>query len=153
MRRLIFVAAALFLLGAAPAFAYEWVTGPPRETVVPWVLHAEDSPGAEGPRTLKIWLNTGFCSGEEPPVAGPVTIQELPISAANPKPKVIITAHQIEPAPSEVVGELKPGEPKPVCAGLGYSMPKRITLKRPVSGMVFLDGSFSPPRRIPWPAR
>jgi hypothetical protein len=39
------------------------------------------------------------------------------------------------------------------CAGLDYSIPKRIKLKRPVAGMVFLDGSFSPPWRILPPAR
>jgi hypothetical protein len=144
---------AALLLTVAPALAWEFVKGPPRESVVPWVFHGKDRPGAEGPRTVKVWLNTGTYSGEEPPVAGPVTVQELPLSDANPHPTVIITTHQIEPAPIEVVGEVKPGENVGACAGLGYSMPKRIKLKRPVKGMVFLDGSFSPPRWIPWPAR
>jgi hypothetical protein len=86
-------------------------------------------------------------------VAATPTIVELPVSAANPHPTAIITTHQILPAPSEVVGEVKPGEVAGACAGLGYAIPQRIKLKRPVTGMVFLDGSFSPPRRIPWPAR
>jgi hypothetical protein len=146
------VALAAALLLAAPAFAWEWVVGPPRESVVPWGFHAQDQPGAEGPRTLKVWLSTGTCSGEEPPVAGPVTVTELPLSAEHPRPTAIITTHQIEPAPSEVVGEVKPGEPGPACAGLGYSMPKRIKLKRPVAGMVFLDGSYSPPHVVKKPA-
>ena len=153
MRRLIPAIATLALLTAASASAWELVTGPPRESVVPWVFHSHDRPGTEGQRTVKVWLNTGTCSGEVPPVAGPAPVQELPLSAANPHPTAIITTHQIEPAPREAVGEVKPGEPPLACADLGYSMPKRIKLKRPVKGMVFLDGSFSPPRRIAVPTR
>lgn len=153
MRRLLPAIALLGLLAASPALAYEIVVGPPKESVVPWLFHSEDRPGTEGSRTVKVWLNTGTCSGEEPPVAGPATVRELPISAANPRPTAIITTHQIEPAPHEVVGEVKPGEPVPACAGLGYSIPKRIKLKRPVAGMVFLDGSFSPPRPVKFPVR
>jgi hypothetical protein len=143
--------AAVLLASGASAFAWEYVVGPPRESVVPWVFHPDDKPGADGPRTLTVWLNTGTCSIENPPVAGPVTVQELPVSAANPRPTAIITTHQIEPAPHEVVGEVKPGEPPPACAGLGYSMPKRIKLRRPVAGMVFLDGSYSPPHPVKQP--
>ena len=137
---------ALALLMAAPALAWEYVVGPPRESVVPWLL--QKTPGSDGPRTMTVTLSTGTCSGEQPPVAGPVTIEELPISAEHPRPTAIITTHQIEPAPVEVVGEVKPGEPGPACAGLGYSIPKRIKLKRPVKGMVFLDGFYTPPRRV-----
>jgi hypothetical protein len=142
---------AALLLTVAPALAWEFVKGPPRESVVPWVFGAR--PGTDGPRTINISLNTGYCAGEEPPVAARPTIEELPVRAANPHPTVIITTHQILPAPYEVVGEVKPGEPAGACAGLGYGIPQRIKLKRPVKGMVFLDGSFSPPRWIPWPAR
>jgi hypothetical protein len=145
--------AAALLLIAVPASAWEFAHGTPRESVVPWVFHAKDGPDTEGLRTVKVWLNTDTCAGEEPPVAGPAEVQELPISAEHPRPRVIITTHQIEPAPAEVVGEVKPGEVAGACAGLGYSMPKRIKLKRPVRGTAFFDGSFSPPRRIPWPAR
>jgi hypothetical protein len=146
------VIAATLLVSGTSAWAWEYVVGPPRESVVPWVFHSGDQPGSEGPRTVKVWLNAGTCSGESPPVAGPVTVKELPVSAANPRPTAIITTHQIEPAPLEVKGEVKPGEPGPACAGLGYSMPKRIKLKRPVADMVFLDGSYSPPHLVKAPS-
>jgi hypothetical protein len=145
------VIATALLLSAAPASAWEYVKGPPRESVVPWLFHSR--PGTDGPRTISISLNTGYCYGEEPPVAATPTIVELPISAANPHPTVIITTHQILPGPAEVVGEVRPGEIVGACADLGYGIPQRIKLKRPVKGTVFLDGSFSPPRWIPWPAR
>jgi hypothetical protein len=143
------VIVAALLFSAAPASAWEWVKGPPRESTVPWLFHGR--PGTDGPRTINISLNTGFCLGEEPPVAAAPTIVELPISTENPHPTVVITTHQILPAPVEVVGEVTPGESHAACAGLGYSIPQRIKLKRPVKGMVFLDGSFSPPRWIRWP--
>jgi hypothetical protein len=141
---------ALLLLAVTPAFAWEYVVGPPKEEPVPWLI--QDAPGSDGPRTMTVTLNTGTCSGEKPPVAGPVSVVELPISAAHPRPTAIITTHQIVPAPVEVSGEVKPGEPGPACADLGYSIPKRIKLKRPVAGMVFLDGFYSPPRRVKPPA-
>jgi hypothetical protein len=142
------VIAATLFASAAPASAWEYVVGPPRESVVPWVFQSGDKPGAEGPRTVKVWLNTGYCSGEEPPVTGPATVVELPLSAEHPRPTAIITTRQIRLAPSEVSGEVKPGEVAGACADLGYSMPKRIKLKRPVAGMVFLDGSSSPPHPV-----
>jgi len=138
--------AALSLLAAAPAFAWEYVVGPPREETVPWLFSGP--PGSEGPRTVTLSLNTGLCSGEKPPVAGPVTVVELPISAAHPRPTAIITTRQIVPAPVEVSGEVKPGEPGPACADLGYSISKRIKLKRPVAHMVFFDGFYGPPRQV-----
>ena len=146
------VIAAALLVSGASAWAWEYVVGPPRDSVVPWVFHSQDKPGADGPRTLTVWLNTGTCAGEKPPVAGPATVNELPVSAANPRPTAIITTHQIEPAPIEVKGEVKPGEVAGACAGLGYSMPKRIKLKRPVAGMILLDGSYSPPHPVKAPA-
>jgi hypothetical protein len=139
---------AALLVSGATASAWEYVVGPPRESVVPWGFHSGDKPGVDGPRTLTVWLSTGTCVGEKPPVAGPVTVQELPVSTANPRPTVIITTNQIKPAPIEVSGEVKPGEVAGACADLGYSIPKRIKLKRPVAGMVFFDGSLSPPRRV-----
>lgn len=138
------IGAALLLL-AAPAFAWEVVTGPPKEVVVSWSLLRE--PRIEGEHTITITLLGGTCGGEPEPLAGKVSIVELPVSAANPRPTALITAHQLDPEPREVVGEIVPGESKLVCVGVGWSATKRIKLKRPVRGMRLLDPSWDPPKR------
>jgi hypothetical protein len=149
-RRLKAIAATLgvagaLLLAAAPAGAWEIVTGPPKEVVVSWSFLRE--PRIEGLHTVTITLLGGTCGGEPEPLPGKVSIVELPVSAANPRPTALITAHQLEPAPREAVGEIVPGESKLVCAGLGWSATKRIKLKRPVRGMRLLDPSWDPPKR------
>jgi hypothetical protein len=115
------VGALLFV--AVPTGAYEMVTGPPRETVVPWSLARE--PRIEGRHTITITLLGGYCGGVEPRV-GKVSIVELPVSPANPRPTALITAYQYEAEPREPSGEILPGEPLPVCAGVGWSGTKRI---------------------------
>ena len=145
--------AAAMLIVPARAAAWEWVVGPPREVVVSWNL--ERPREAEGLHTLTIRLLGGYCVGEAAPVAGAVSIQELPVTAAHPRPTAIIVAHQWDPAPVEVAGEVLPGEPTPACADVGWTTTKRIKLKRPVAGMVLIDGAYgklvrrSPPGGMP----
>jgi hypothetical protein len=143
---LLAVAFAALLLVAVPASAWELVKGPPTESVVPWRF--ESTPGTESPRSITIWLDTGYCAGEPRPVAAKPTIEERPGTAASPNPKIVITAHQVRPAPNEVVGEMKPGEGKYACKGLGYTIAQRVALKHPIAGTVFLDGFYHPPRLV-----
>jgi hypothetical protein len=141
---------AALLLPAVPASAWEYVVGPPRQSVVSWGFPPGAQDGSE--RTVTIGISTGTCAGEKPPELRPVRVVELPISAAHPRPTAIITAHLTVPAPVEVSGEVKPGDPGPACADLGLAIDKRIKMKRPVKGMVFLDGSYNPPRPVKLPA-
>ncbi len=137
------VASLLFF--AASAGAREIVVGPPKEVVVSWSLGGKSE--LEGLHTVTITLLGGFCGGEPEPLPGKVSIVELPVTPANPRPTALITAHQLDPAPRDLVGEPPPGEPPLLCAGLGWSAKKRIKLKRPLRGMRLLDPSWDPPKR------
>ena len=44
--------------------------------------------------------------------------------------------------------ETKRGKEEFECADLGLSIPKRVKLKRPIPGTVFLDGYYDPPRLV-----
>ena len=141
--------AAVLLASGASAFAWEYVVGPPRESVIRWSFPEAQG---DGERTVTIGITTGTCAGEKPPELRPVRVVELPISAEHPRPTAIITAHLTVPAPVEVSGEVKPGEPAPACAGIGLGIDKRIKLKRRVRDMIFLDGYYDPPRQVERPS-
>jgi hypothetical protein len=132
---------------APVAFGWEFVTGPPRVESAPWhaLLETSRNPRA---RVLGLSISTGYCMGEPPPKVDHVKVIERPKTAQNPTKSAVVTAYVRFPAPMEVEGEVKPGEPQPGCAGLGRSIFKRIKLKRPVDGLLLYDGSFSPPRRV-----
>jgi len=140
---------AVCALGAlAPvASGWEFVKGPPKVESAPW--HPLLS-GSHNPRThvLGLSISTGYCAGEPPPELDHVQVVERPKSAKSPSKSAVITAYVRFPAPMEVEGEVKPGEPQPVCGGIGVGIFKLIKLKRPVAGLSLFDGSFSPPRRV-----
>jgi hypothetical protein len=140
---------AVYAIGAlAPvASGWEFVPGPPKVEPAPW------HPLLEAPRNsrthvLGLSISTGYCAGEPPPRVDHVKVIERAKTAKNPSKSVVITAYVRFPAPMEVEGEVKPGEPQPGCAGIGVGIFKRIKLKRPIEGMLLFDGSFSPPRRV-----
>ena len=132
---------------APVAFGWEFVKGPPKVASAPWHPLLE---AAGDPRThaLGLSISSGYCVGEPPPKFAHVKVIERPKTAKNPSRSAVITAYVRFPAPTEVEGEVKPGEPQPACGGIGVGIFKRIKLKRPVKGLALYDGSFSPPRRV-----
>jgi hypothetical protein len=143
-----FLSAALCALGAfaPPAFGWEYVSGPPEVESALW--HSLEA--AHNPRThvLGLSISTGYCRGEPPPEFDHIKVIEQPKTTKHPMKSAVITAYVRFPAPTEVQGEVKPGEPQPACAGVGVAFFERIRLKRSVEGMLLYDGSFSPPRRV-----
>jgi hypothetical protein len=123
--------------------------GPPRIEEAPVVDY--DHPAG---RTVRIYVRGGYCVGEPPPSIKRVSIREhrLPESA---KVAAVITAFLERPAPlvfpnaeQRRSGEA-PSEPVPVCAGVEHALYARLALRRPADELVLLDGSQSPPARIP----
>jgi hypothetical protein len=145
--------AVICALGAhAPvALGWEYVSGPPKVEPARW--HAL-CPPARKPKThvLGISISTGYCAGEPPPELDHVKVTERPRTTEQPKKSAVITAYVRFPAPTEVEGEVKAGEPQPACADLGLAIFKRVKLKRTVEGMLLYDGSYSPPRRVRFPS-
>jgi hypothetical protein len=133
------VALATLLLGGGSAQA-DHPGGRTEEREISWGLGRPAATQHDG-RVLTISLISGFCLGERRPVAGKASVVELPTDAAHPHPRTIITAHVIAPVPHET----ERGE---ACADLGLSIPKRVNLKRPIPGTVFLDGYYDPPRPV-----
>jgi hypothetical protein len=129
--------------------AQEVVTGPPRVEPVHWYLNPQP-PVEDGPKTVSIVILTGYCVGEPIPRFDHVEIVERR-SRERPVKSSVITAFVRHEEPREVVGPIIPGEPVHVCAGLGHSIQKRIKLKRPAEDLVFFDGSYELPRRVPHP--
>lgn len=146
-RIVLLIAVCAFGAFAPVAFGWEFVKGPPKVETAPWhpLLDASHNPQTH---VLGLSISTGYCAGEPPPKVDHVRVVERPKTARNPSKSAVITAYVRFPAPMEVEGEVKPGEPQPGCAGIGVGIFKRIRLKRPVEGMLLYDGSFSPPRRV-----
>lgn len=136
------VAIAALLLLAVPAVAGRTITGPTKQYKVNWEL--AEQPDEQPGMGLKIWLISGFCLGEQRPIAGPPTVVELPVDAEHPRPQTIITARVIAPDPHRTKKE----EETRLCEDLGLRIPEWVELKRSVAGTVFLDGSYDPPRRV-----
>ena len=132
---------------ASVAFGWEYVSGPPKVESAHWHALHEASRDSQT-HVLGISISTGYCAGEPPPKFDHVKVIERPKTTKHPTKSAVITTHVRFPAPTEVEGEVKPGEPQPVCAGIGVAILKRIKLKRPVKGMLLYDGSFSPPHRV-----
>ncbi|HYG95790.1 MAG TPA: hypothetical protein VD741_01660 [Solirubrobacterales bacterium] len=125
---------------APPASAWEFVTGPPKTEKAAW------KPGTQ-PRNqerLGVRVSSGYCAGEQPPFISRVEVREK-------RRRTIVTAYLRFPTPVEVSGEVKPGEPLPVCLGIGYDLEEVVELDRPRTESRLFDGSFSPPRRVPLP--
>jgi hypothetical protein len=118
---------------APVTFGYEVVAGPPRveQTAFRWGE-------AEG-RTLEIYVSTGMCVGEARPRLL-ATVRELPSGRDLPKGAAVIRASVEFPETHEVRGEVLPGEPVPVCAGIALTLRKRVRLRRRVAGPVIFDG-------------
>lgn len=147
-RRVVLVMAVCAFGAFAPvAFGWEFVKAPPKVETAPW--HSlVNTPRDPQTHVLGLSISTGYCAGEPPPKVDHVRVVERPKTARNPSKSAVITAYVRFPTPMEVKGEVKPGEPQPACAGIGVGIFKRITLKRPVEGLLLYDGSFSPPRRV-----
>jgi hypothetical protein len=132
--------AVVLVFFAAPAPAGSQTVGRTEERKISWDLW-HPAAGQHDGRVLTISLISGYCVGERRPVAGKASVIELPVSQTHPHPRTIITAHVIAP----VRHETNRGEG---CADLGLSIPKRVRLKRPIPGTVFLDGYYDPPRPV-----
>jgi hypothetical protein len=132
---------------APVAFGWKFVKGPPKVESAPWhpLLEAPVEPRT---RVLGLSISSGYCVGEPPPRFDHVKVIERPKTARNPFGSAVITAHVRFPAPVEVEGEVKPGEPRPACGGIGVGIFKRIKLRRPVGALALYDGGVSPPRRV-----
>lgn len=135
--------AVVLLLWADPSQSRSQTVGPTQEHKVSWGLWHPAGTQHDG-RVLTISLVSGYCVGERRPEAGKASVVELPADAAHPRPRTIITAHVIEPVRHETKREKEEFE----CADIGLSIPKRIRLKRPIPGTVFLDGYYDPPRPV-----
>lgn len=131
---------------APAAFGWEFVKGPPKVESAPW--HPLLEAGNSRTHVLGLSISSGFCVGEPPPRFAHVKVIERPKTARYPSKSAVVTAYVRFPAPTEVVGEVGPGEPRPACGGIGVTIFKRIKLKRAVEGLALYDGSFSPPRRV-----
>jgi hypothetical protein len=134
------------------ALGWEYRQGPPKVEASAWTvsLLPDRKPAIEGERTLTLYTAGGYCIGEPPPQIDHVKVIERPKTEERPYKSAVITVFLLHPAPSEVVGEVQPGEPVPACAGLGWNGTKRIKLKRPVRDLRLYDGSADPPR-LRWP--
>ncbi|HWH19898.1 MAG TPA: hypothetical protein VN671_05160 [Solirubrobacterales bacterium] len=137
------VGAVALLLFADPGSARSQIPGRTYEHKVSWNLWSPVASQHEG-RVLSISLVSGYCVGERRPVAGKASVVELPADATHPHPRTIITAHVIAP----VRHETKREKEEFLCEDLGLFIPKRVKLKRPIRGTVFLDGSYDPPRPV-----
>jgi hypothetical protein len=135
------VRAALLLLSMVHALTAGHIAGPTQQYKTSWDIRE-----LEG-HTLRISLQSGFCLGEQRPIAGPTSVVELPISPGHPRPRTIITAHVIAPDPQKTKQE----EEGAFCQDLGLLIPEEVHLRRPVAGTVFLDGYYDPPRRVRLP--
>jgi hypothetical protein len=141
-----FLIAVVAYLGvtAPPALAWEVVTGPPK--VVKAKISAFEPSGG---KTVRIQVDTGYCVGEPQPRIDHLRIVEHGKAPGKPFGSVLLTAFVVYPAPREARGEVLPGEKVFTCAGIGLNLFKRYGLKRPTKGLVVLDGSSAPPRRVP----
>ena len=126
-------------IATPPALGYEVVIGPPKiePTNFSWGK-------AEG-RTLEISVSTGLCVGEAPPRLH-AEVRELPARRGLPHGGAVIRVSVEFPYTHEVRGEVLPGEPIPMCAGIGLGLGKRIRLRRPVASLVIFDGYPRPHR-------
>lgn len=136
------VALAVLLLGGGIAEA-DHPRGPTEEHKVSWDLWDPAGTQQDG-RVLTISLTSGYCVGERRPVAGKASVVELPADATHPRPRTIITARAIAPARHETKQEKE----EFMCEDIGLSIAKRVNLKRPIPGTVFLDGYYDPPRPV-----
>jgi hypothetical protein len=127
--------------------AWENVHGPPKVEEVPWHPLRSSLKGQED-RVLVIWVSTGYCYGEPPPRFDHVKVAERQKTVQHPSGSAVIRAFIRFPAPTEVVGTVGPGEPGPICMGIGTWVRHRVRLKRPVLGLPLFDGSYSPPKRV-----
>lgn len=145
-----FVAMSVICPGSASATEYEVV--PPRVETAHWMVarSATSKPFVRG-RTVTLMIASGYCIGEPKPEVHHVKVVERPLTKQRPVKSALITAYVVHP-------EYERPVPPPntehviynVCAGIGFDLTKRITLKRPVAELRLFDGSFSPPRKV-WP--
>lgn len=134
--------------------SWKFVSGPPKVEAARWFVDSLDK--SESPvegKVLAVAVLTGFCLGEPKPVIDHIRVVERPKTPERPFRSAVITVFVRFPAPTEVVGAVNSGEPHPGCAGLGYSLRRRIKLKRPVRELFVFDGAHTPPRRVLRPPR
>ncbi len=141
------LAGGILAFGAAGASGWEYVTGPPKVVEVAWNLPYGIELGPKQ-RRFEIYVDSGFCSGEPHPVFDHFEVAEKPKSSRRPRGAAVITAYIRFPAPTEVRGEVREGEPSPACAGLGYGITGHVRLKRPAARVALFDGHATPPRRV-----
>lgn len=97
------VVCCILATNAPSASAWEYVKGPPRTEEIRWGL---TDPQPKNQRLLRIYFDTGYCYGEQPPFFHHFLVRERPHRA-------IITAYLRFPTPIEVSGTVEPGEAKP----------------------------------------
>lgn len=130
-------------------YAGSAVASPVVETVGPNVIPAETVPVAlELPRgRLPVLTEHSFTFARSLDYCGSsgsrqeVRLQELPVSAAYPRPSAVITVIVSFPAYEE----------PHTCPPIPYAFETiRVRTKRPAPSLRFFDGSYEPPRRL-WP--
>ncbi len=105
-------------------------------------------------RTVRVQVAGGYCLGETAPSIERVRVREYRLPGRTGL-AVLITAFLRHPAPLVFSEEGPPpggegaDEPVPVCEGIEQPLFERITLRHRAERLTFLDGSTSPPRRIP----
>ena len=141
----------LVVLGAvAPtSSAWKFTTGPSKIESARWRASPAPISGV-AQNVFLISIDAGYCVGEPPPRVHHIDVSERFQTAKRPFRSAVITAFIKFPAPTEIVGPVKPGEPRPGCGGLGLKLPRFVRLGRPVQDLVLFDGSYAPPRRV-WP--
>ena len=136
------------VVAAGSAAGSEVVNGPPRTESAPIVLY--EKPAGD---SVRLYVRGGYCRGEPPPHIKRISIHEHR-SPGRSKLVALIVAYIERPAPLEFPTPPPPGsegptQPVPTCAGVEHPLYKRIAFNRSPAGLVLLDGSQSPPRRIP----
>jgi hypothetical protein len=99
------------------------------------------------PKVISVRLQAGYCVGEDPPVFQRITVHEG--GRTGSKIRAVVTAY-LGPAQGAKSAVPRNDQPFPeVCSGVERSIQKRVVLGRPAGELLILDGSQSPPKKIP----
>jgi hypothetical protein len=137
------VGALMALVSAAGGIKVPMAMGhipPGREVVAVHWFPSEDRP-VGGAYVVRVGIRSGYCYGGAKPYVDHVKVVERPRSVAYPTPSVVITPYVVLPP-----------DPSPeLCGGIGITLVKPVTLKRPVADLYLFDGSFDPARLMQRP--
>jgi hypothetical protein len=148
--------AGVLAICASAASALETIIVPARVEAVAWAPSTGplgDNPAAG--RTFTLAIEAGYCAGGPKPRIHHVAVVERPRTAERPFRSAVITVFKEWPEHGQIVPVAPSGAEyaptaAPLCAGLGGTLLRRVSLKRPARSLILFDGSRSPPRRV-WP--